>query len=66
MPATLLGNPVQGGVSAMALSHLVPGCLVTGTEESEVKIWDIYNDRPSMVASRKTDSVCSDQPLVFI
>lgn len=50
----------------MALSHLVPGCLVTGTEESEVKIWDIYNDRPSMVASRKTDSVCSDQPLVFI
>ncbi|KAH0844348.1 hypothetical protein AYO21_00818 [Fonsecaea monophora] len=45
----------DGPVSAFDISPSVPGLLVTGSEDKMVKIWNVENNKPSMVISRNLD-----------
>lgn len=45
----------DASVSAFDINHTIPGFLVTGSMDKEVKLWNIENDKPSMVVSRKLD-----------
>ncbi|RAO69343.1 uncharacterized protein BHQ10_005355 [Talaromyces amestolkiae] len=42
-------------VSSFDINPRVPGFLVTGSTDKQVKIWDTANDRPNMVVSRKLE-----------
>ena len=54
------------------VSPQCPGCLVTGSEDESIKIWDVLNsEKPKMVESRNfnlgvlhTVSMCPDLPFV--
>ncbi|KAF9895792.1 hypothetical protein BX616_008822, partial [Lobosporangium transversale] len=43
-------------VSAMDVNSTVQGCIVTGSTEGVVKVWDVKENRPSMVTSRNVKS----------
>lgn len=45
----------DGAVSAFDINPVVPGFLVTGSEDKRVKLWDVQNNKPSMVISRNLD-----------
>ncbi|KAL1920972.1 uncharacterized protein VTP21DRAFT_11607 [Calcarisporiella thermophila] len=56
-------------VSALDISPLVSGCLVTGSGDKTVKIWDLKDNKPSMVLSRDlgvgkvfSAAFCPDSP----
>ncbi|KAF9168074.1 hypothetical protein DFQ26_001531 [Actinomortierella ambigua] len=58
-------------VSAMDVNANVQGCVVTGSTDGVVKVWDVQNNKPSMVTSRKVKgdlgqvfsvSFCPDSP----
>ncbi|KAF9089960.1 hypothetical protein BGX23_006331 [Mortierella sp. AD031] len=40
-------------VSAMDVNTTVRGCIVTGSTDGSVKVWDVNENRPSMVTSRQ-------------
>ncbi|KAL4890546.1 rRNA processing protein Pwp1 [Aspergillus ambiguus] len=42
-------------VSAFDLHSTIPGFLVTGSADKQVKLWNVENDKPSMVVSRKLE-----------
>ncbi|KAB8074177.1 WD40-repeat-containing domain protein [Aspergillus leporis] len=42
-------------VSSFDVNSAIPGFLVTGSTDKQVKLWNVENDRPSMVVSRKLD-----------
>lgn len=42
-------------VSSFDINPRIPGFLVTGSSDKQVKIWDTANDRPSMVVSRNLE-----------
>jgi periodic tryptophan protein 1 len=42
-------------VSSFDINPAIPGFLVTGSTDKQVKLWNVENDRPSMVVSRKMD-----------
>jgi periodic tryptophan protein 1 len=44
--------------SALSLSSSLPGCLVTGSSDKTVKVWDIKNGTPSCLVSRDVNVVC--------
>jgi len=59
-------------IPGLALSSQVPGCLVTASADETVKVWDIQDDKPSLVASRNAQvgkilsaCCCPDAPFVF-
>ncbi|RKP24971.1 WD40-repeat-containing domain protein, partial [Syncephalis pseudoplumigaleata] len=41
------------GCSSIGLHPTIPGCLVTGSVDRTVKVWDVRNDKPAMVVSRE-------------
>ncbi|KAJ5683531.1 hypothetical protein N7462_006696 [Penicillium macrosclerotiorum] len=45
----------DSSVSSFDINPLIPGFLVTGSTDKEVKLWNVENDKPSMVVSRKLD-----------
>ncbi|BAE55846.1 unnamed protein product [Aspergillus oryzae RIB40] len=42
-------------VSAFDINSAIPGFLVTGSTDKQVKLWNVENDKPSMVVSRKLE-----------
>ncbi|KAG2412026.1 hypothetical protein HFD88_009582 [Aspergillus terreus] len=42
-------------VSAFDVHSTIPGFLVTGSADKQVKLWNVENDKPSMVVSRKLE-----------
>ncbi|KAJ1663878.1 rRNA-processing protein [Coemansia sp. RSA 1813] len=58
-------------VSAMDQHPTIPGLLVTGSADETVKVWDVRNNKPSMVVSRNLDVgnvfatvFCPDEPML--
>lgn len=45
----------DSSVSSFDINPSVPGFIVTGSTDKEVKVWNITNNKPSMVVSRKPD-----------
>ncbi|KAJ5648584.1 hypothetical protein N7490_004956 [Penicillium lividum] len=45
----------DSSVSSFDINRTIPGFLVTGSTDKEVKLWNVENDKPSMVVSRKLD-----------
>lgn len=45
----------DSSVSAFDINRTIPGFLVTGSTDKEVKLWNVENDKPSLVVSRKLD-----------
>lgn len=45
----------DSSVSSFDINSRIPGFLVTGSTDKEVKLWNIENDKPSLVVSRKLD-----------
>ncbi|KKK18777.1 hypothetical protein ARAM_004296 [Aspergillus rambellii] len=45
----------DSSVSAFDINASIPGFLVTGSTDKQVKLWNIENDKPSMVVSRKLE-----------
>ncbi|KAG0367274.1 WD40-repeat-containing domain protein [Gamsiella multidivaricata] len=43
-------------VSALDINTTVRGCIVTGSTDGSVKVWDVNENRPSMVTSRNVKS----------
>ncbi|KAF9995894.1 hypothetical protein BGZ65_008494 [Modicella reniformis] len=43
-------------VSALDVNTTVRGCIVTGSTDGTVKVWDVNENRPSMVTSRNVKS----------
>ncbi|CAG8467046.1 8973_t:CDS:2 [Ambispora gerdemannii] len=59
----------DSSVSALDVNPLVEGCLVTGSPDKMVKVWDVKNLKPNMVTSRDLDvgkifslQFCPDSP----
>lgn len=42
-------------VSAFDVNPMVPGFLVTGSEEKKVKLWNVVDNKPAMVVSRNLE-----------
>ncbi|KAG0239672.1 hypothetical protein BGW41_007555 [Actinomortierella wolfii] len=58
-------------VSSIDINANVRGCIVTGSTDGQVKVWDLKDNRPSMVTSRNVKSdigqvfsvtFCPDEP----
>lgn len=45
----------DSSVSSFDINPSVPGFIVTGSTDKEVKVWNITGNKPSMVVSRKPD-----------
>lgn len=45
----------DSSVSSFDINRTIPGFLVTGSTDKEVKLWNIENDKPSLVVTRKFD-----------
>lgn len=45
----------DSSVSSFDINPSVPGFIVTGSTDKEVKVWNIADNKPSMVVSRKPD-----------
>ncbi|KAJ5584639.1 uncharacterized protein N7459_004439 [Penicillium hispanicum] len=45
----------DSSVSSFDINRTIPGFLVTGSTDKEVKLWNVENDKPSLVVSRKLD-----------
>ncbi|PYI03772.1 rRNA processing protein Pwp1 [Aspergillus sclerotiicarbonarius CBS 121057] len=45
----------DSSVSSFDINSVVPGFLVTGSTDKSVKLWNVENDKPSMVVSRKME-----------
>jgi len=45
----------DGPVSALDVSPLIPDCIMTGSVDKQVKIWNIANNQPTCVLSRNLD-----------
>lgn len=45
----------DSSVSSFDINPTVPGFIVTGSTDKEVKVWNITDNKPSMVVSRKPD-----------
>ena len=45
----------DSSVSAFDANSSIPGYVVTGSTDKQVKLWDVYDDKPRMVVSRKLD-----------
>ncbi|KAJ1730138.1 rRNA-processing protein [Coemansia biformis] len=59
-------------VSAMDLHPMVKGLLVTGSADETVKVWDVRENKPSLVLSRNPDvgsvfaaRFCPDEPMLL-
>ncbi|CAG8477852.1 11313_t:CDS:2 [Diversispora eburnea] len=59
----------DSAVSSLEISPSIQGCLVTGSTDKMVKVWDIKNSKPSMVVSRNLEAgkifstkFCPDSP----
>lgn len=59
-------------IPGLALSSQVPGCLVTASADETVKVWDIQDNKPSLVTSRNPQmgrllntQCCPEAPFVF-
>lgn len=45
----------DGAVSAFDVNSQIPGFIATGSDDRKVKLWNIENNKPSMVVSRNLD-----------
>ncbi|RAH50847.1 rRNA-processing protein PWP1 [Aspergillus brunneoviolaceus CBS 621.78] len=45
----------DSSVSAFDINPAIPGFLVTGSTDKQVKLWNVENNKPSMVVSRKLE-----------
>ncbi|KAL2821732.1 WD40-repeat-containing domain protein [Aspergillus cavernicola] len=45
----------DSSVSSFDINPAIPGFLVTGSTDKQVKLWNVENDKPSMVVSRKLE-----------
>ena len=60
------------GINGMALSTQCPDCLVTGSSDQTMKVWDIANNKPTCILEKdlkigRVHSLdnCPDAPFVF-
>ena len=60
------------GINGMALSTQCPDCLVTGSSDKTMKVWDIANNKPTCILEKdlkigRVHSLdnCPDAPFVF-
>ncbi|CAH1800076.1 unnamed protein product [Owenia fusiformis] len=65
-------NAHSGAVTALSLSSQVRGCLVTGSEDKAVKVWDIADSKPSCVTEKNMKigpiqcaSCCPESGFIF-
>lgn len=47
----------DSAVSSLEINPSIQGCIVTGSTDKLVKVWDIKDAKPSMVASRNLEAV---------
>lgn len=52
----------ESGVPSIALSAFVPGCLVTGSVDGSVKLWDIKDNKPVHLLTRDMKMVRPSLP----
>jgi periodic tryptophan protein 1 len=45
----------DSSVSSFDINPAIPGFLATGSTDKQVKLWNVENDKPSMVVSRKLE-----------
>lgn len=45
----------DSSVSSFDINRTIPGFLVTGSTDKEVKLWNVENDKPNLVVTRKLD-----------
>lgn len=45
----------DGAVSAFDVNPLIPGYLVTGSDDKKVKLWNVQDNKPNMVVARNLD-----------
>lgn len=45
----------DSSVSSFDINPAIPGFIATGSTDKQVKLWNVENDKPSMVVSRKLD-----------
>jgi periodic tryptophan protein 1 len=45
----------DSSVSSFDINAVIPGLMVTGSTDKQVKIWNITDNKPSMVLSRKLE-----------
>ena len=60
------------GINGMSLSSQCPDCLVTGSSDKTMKVWDISNNKPTCILEKdlkigRVHSLdnCPDAPFVF-
>jgi periodic tryptophan protein 1 len=65
-------NAHSEGINGMSLSSQCPDCLVTGSSDQTVKVWDIKDNKPSCVLEKDIRiglihslEACPDAPFVF-
>lgn len=45
----------DGAVAAFDVNPLIPGYLVTGSDDKKVKLWNVQDNKPSMVVARNLE-----------
>ncbi|KAJ5887768.1 hypothetical protein N7495_007809 [Penicillium taxi] len=45
----------DSSISSFDINRTIPGFLVTGSTDKQVKIWNVENDKPSLVVARKLE-----------
>jgi len=68
-PALFTLHAHDDAVSSFDVNPLVPGCIVTGSIDKSIKIWDTADNKPRMVTSRNlgvgkifSAQFCTDSP----
>ena len=66
-------NAHSEGINGLALSSQCPDCLITGSSDKSMKVWDIADNQPSCVQERNVKigmihcmAGCPDAPFVTV
>jgi periodic tryptophan protein 1 len=65
-PALFTLHAHDDAVSSFDVNPLVPGCIVTGSIDKSIKIWDTADNKPRMVTSRNLGVVSSENRCLLV